>query len=118
MNCRKTHIIPSAQAIRTEKSTPTATESSKVTSGDVRGTTVEAKQTELIKTLKEGVETAMTLAIACCRKLTTVLEMIETEEDLATFKRRTEKKIRDVLKVAKKGVALRKVESYQVVDDS
>ena len=73
---------------------------------------------ELIETLKEEVETAMTLAISCCRKLTTVLEMIETEEDLTTFKRRTEKKVRDVLKVAKKGVALKKVESYQVVDDS
>ena len=71
----------------------------------------------MIDRLKEEVEMAMIFSMACYKKLHAVLDLVTSDGEINDFKRRSERKILDVFRVAKKGTVVEMVTEYRIVDD-
>ena len=72
---------------------------------------------DAVEKLKDEVEMAMVANIVSYTRLRSILESIATPEEVAEFKERAKTKVRDVMRVAKKGVSVEKVTEYRIVDD-
>ena len=71
---------------------------------------------DAVDKLRDEVEMAMVANIVSYARLRSILESIATTEEVAEFKERAKTKVRDVLRVAKKGVSVEKVTEYRIVD--
>lgn len=75
------------------------------------------QKSDTIEMLKEEVEMAMVASMACYKKLKSILDLVSTGDDISQFSARSDQKIRDVLRVLKKGVMVKKVTEYKLVVD-
>ena len=57
------------------------------------------------------------MAQACLEKLTAIQALISTREEIVDFGKGAKRKVRELMMVAKKGVALKKVTEYRIVKD-
>ena len=96
------------------------TEDQSAPSGDTREKFADVKaETKdcVIERLKEEVEMAMIFSMACYKKMEAVLDLVTSDDEIRDFKRRSERKIREVFRVAKKGTVVELVTEYRIVDD-
>ena len=68
-----------------------------------------------IEKLRDEVKMAMVTTIASYSRLREILDLLSTKDEVAEFKKRAEMKVRDVVRVAKKGVAVEEVTEYRLV---
>ena len=71
----------------------------------------------MIDRLKEEMEMAMIFLMACYKKLHAVLDLVTSNDEISNFKRRSERNIRDVFRVGKKGTVVEMVTEYRIIDD-
>ena len=57
---------------------------------------------------------AMIFSMVCYKKLHAVLDLVTSDDEMSDFKRRSERKIRDVFRVAKKGTVVEMVTEYRI----
>ena len=71
---------------------------------------------KLVQNLKEDVGVALTLIMALKKKMEDIHESIATRTEVAELEGSMRRKVRDVLKVAKKSVTVEKVSEYRIVE--
>ena len=77
----------------------------------------EAKE-KLLKKLREDIEVALVYVTALQQQIKSIHESVSSEVELASFEGELKRKVRNVERVAKKGVTLKLVKEYRVVDDN
>ena len=70
---------------------------------------------ELLRTVKEDVESALVFYHTFGEKLLKVHRLVATTEEVTEFTEKLQRKLHDVAKVAEKGVVLEKVTEYRVI---
>ena len=71
---------------------------------------------ELVEKLKEDLGVAMTLIMALKKKMEDIHDSIATRTEVAELEGSMKRKVKDVLKVAKKNVSVEKVSEYRIVE--
>ena len=111
MNTPTNMVIPKNVPETEDQSAPSGDTCEKF--ADVKAETKDC----MIDRLKEEVEMAMIFSMACYKKMEAVLDLITSDDEIRDFKRRSERKIREVFRVAKKGTVVELMTEYRIVDD-
>ena len=70
---------------------------------------------DTIEKLRDEVEIAMVTTSTSYSRLCEILELLSSKDEVAKFKKRAEMKVRDVVRVVKKGVAVEEMNEYRFV---